>query len=949
MGRETWLRVEVLGPIRVSDGEGRDVTPDGSLQRRLLALLILQRGRVVSADAAIEALWPERRPGDPVGALQTHISRLRRGLPAGFVESTAAGYYIAPDRLDVDADRLVDAVHRAVDAEDGEAQATIDAILERWQGPAYPELADVDAGRAEAMSLAELRIRAAETRAERRLAAGMTDGLVAELAALADDEPLRERPRELLMSALAASGRHAEALRVYDDFRRRLAEELGIAPSPALSAQHAELLGGVDGTTWKPARRLPLAVTSLEGRTTTIEEIIALAEARRLLTLIGPGGVGKTRLLVETGLRLQARRPDRPVVMCELAAASEDSAVDVVAAALTIDRRAGEMLADRLTAVLADTEVVLLLDNCEHVLDPIADVVDRLLVACPNVSLIATSRERLRVSGEQLYVVPALPTSADGPAVHLFVDRARAVNPQFDPDPAERASIAEIVRRLDGLPLAIELAAARLRTLDVDEVATGLDRRFELLSAGARTSTRHGSLAAAVSWSYELLDSELRRSFADLSVFAGPFTVEDAAAVCGIDVRRAATVLDQLAERSLMVRVGRRFALLETLRAFGVERLLVNGRAEEAGGRHARHYVGWIEDPERRRLESEHVLAEIDAVLPELRVALGWLLDRDEVELGGRLVVALANYGLLRLRLEVLSWAERVVAADTEDRSPLASQVWAVASYASWVGGDVTEAGVRSGRAVSIGEGAGEVSAIVDVVRGNHALFEGQLADAVAWYRRAVAAASDDPVELLIARATELLALAYAGDDAASRQASALLADVGDARTPPAAYAWYCAGEAELGTDVEQARLRLVRAVELAELTGASFVAGIAGASKASIEARLGDPFVAAEDYRRLIAHWRRAGMWSTQWTMLRSIAILLTRLGRPHDAALLTGSVSATAAGHRIFGADEAALAELRGTLREALGDDTYEMALSEGARLDGEAAIELALRALP
>ena len=949
MGRET-LRVEVLGPIRVSDGEGRDFTPEGSLQRRLLALLVLHRGRVVSADTAIEALWPGRRPGDPGGALQTHISRLRRRLPAGFVESTGSGYYLAPDHLDVDADRLADAVHRAVDVENGEALATIDHILERWQGPAYPELADVDAGRAEAMALAELRIRAAESRAQRRLATGVTDGLVAELAALVDDESLRERPRELLMSALAATGRHAEALRVYDDFRRRLAEELGIAPSPALSALHAELLGGFDGTSWKPARRLALAVTSLEGRDTTLEEIIALAEERRLLTLIGPGGVGKTRLLVEIGHRLQAGRPDRPVVMCELAAASEESAVDVVAAALTIDRRAGELLADRLPAVLAETEVVLLLDNCEHVLDPIADLVDRLLAACPNVSLIATSRERLRVSGEQLYVVPALPTSDDGPAVQLFVERARAVNPQFDPDPAERASIAEIARRLDGLPLAIELAAARLRTLDVDEVATGLDRRFELLSAGARTSTRHGSLAAAVSWSYELLDAEMRRSFADLSVFAGPFTVEDAAAVCGIDVRRAATVLDQLAERSLMVRVGgRRFALLETLRAFGVERLLVDGRAEVAERRHARHYVAWIEDPERRRLDSEHVLTEVDAALPELRVALGWLLDRGEVEFAGRLVVALANYGVFRLRLEVLAWAERVVAADIEDRSPLAAQVWAVASYASWVGGDVTETGVRSGRAVSIAEGAGEVPAIVAVVRGNHALFEGRLADAVAWYRRAATAASDDPVELLVARATELLALAYAGDGAASRQASALLADVGEAGTAPAAYAWYCAGEAELGTDVDRARLRLARAVELAELTGASFVTGIAETSRASIEARLGDPLVAAEDYRRLIAHWRRAGMWSTQWTMLRSIAVLLTRLGRPHDAALLAGSVLATQAGHRIFGADEAALAELGCALRETLGDDTYEAALADGAELDGEAAVELALRALP
>ena len=277
MGGESRLRVEVLGPIRVTDDALRDVTPDGTLQRRLLALLVLHRGRIVSADAATEALWPGRPPRDPAGALQTHMSRLRRSLPAGVIESTAEGYFIAPARLDVDADRLTDAVHRALDASDRDASATIDEILGRWQGPAYPELADVDAGRAEAIHLAELRIRAVEVRAQQRLVAGVTDGLVAELATLADEEPLRERPRELLMSALAATGRHAEALRVYDDFRRLLAEELGIAPSPALSAKQAELLAGVDATPWRPARRLPLAVTSLEGRAAAIEEISGLA------------------------------------------------------------------------------------------------------------------------------------------------------------------------------------------------------------------------------------------------------------------------------------------------------------------------------------------------------------------------------------------------------------------------------------------------------------------------------------------------------------------------------------------------------------------------------------------------------------------------------------------------------------------------------------------------
>ena len=230
----------------------------------------------------------------------------------------------------------------------------------------------------------------------------------------------------------------------------------------------------------------------------------------------------------------------------------------------------------------------------------------------------------------------------------------------------------------------------------------------------------------------------------------------------------------------------------------------------------------------------------------------------------------------------------------------------------------------------------------------NAALFEGHLDDAVEWYRRGVDASADDRAQRLMARSTQLLARGYGGDPGAADAAAELLAEIGDDRTPYAAYVWYCAGEADLAVDVDRARHRLGRAVELAEQTNASFVTGIAGASKTSIEARLGDPAAAAEEYRRLIAHWRRAGMWSTQWTMLRSIAGLLARLERHRDAAVLLGAVRATQAGHRIFGADDAALTELAARLRSELGDDAYEEALDEGAGLDGDDAVEHALRAL-
>jgi predicted ATPase len=593
------------------------------------------------------------------------------------------------------------------------------------------------------------------------------------------------------------------------------------------------------------------------------------------------------------------------------------------------------------------------LDNCEHVVVPVAGLVERLVAACPNVTVVATSRERLRVDGEHVYTVPALPVGdGDGPAVELFVQRARAVSPEFAPDVGEQAGIAEIVRRLDGLPLAIELAAARLHTHDVAEVAAGLDERFSLLSSGSRTSTRHGSLRAAVAWSFGLLDERLRRTFAELSVFAGSFTAADAAAVCETDVASATDALTQLTERSLVLRApGRRYVLLETLRAFGAEQLTASGDAEAAGHRHARHQVDWIEDADRRMFDDgAGVIGEITAAVGELRAALGWLLEHGQSELASRLVVALLDYGLLGQRPDVLAWARRVAEAGVPDEGQLAGRVWCVAAYAAWLSGDGGGTAACTERALAAAERSGTIPSEVATIRGNVELFEGRLDEAVGWYGRATeaAVAAGDLSQHLLSRSTGLLARAYADDPAASELADQVLAELGDAVSPMAAYVWHCAGEVELRTDPDRARNRFTRAMELAERTGASLVTGLAGASRASIDARVGDPRIAAADYKRLIADWRRAGVWSTQWTMLRWVAVVLARLGRPRDAAVLEGAVRATTAGHRIFGADEVALAELGQRLRAELGDEGYEEAVREGSVLDGDAAVEHALRAL-
>lgn len=939
--------IEVLGPLRVVAATGEEVRLSGVLQRRLLAVLVLRRGSVVSPDSATEALWPTGLPNDPAAALQNHVSRLRQRLPAGIVESVGSGYRLDADRVEVDVDRLESllADQPLVAAHELQRQ------LARWRGAAYADLDEYDPARVEAARLDELRQRGREAVAEARLAVGDLDGLVTEVATMVESDPLRERPRELLMSALAASGRTVEALRVFDDFRRLLGDELGIEPSPSLTAAHDALLLGEEPSSRRARSRsrLPIPPTALVGREGAVIELVELAGANRLVTLLGPGGVGKTRLLIELGSRLRAG-VHGPVVWCDLTRTDAQSACDTVSAALGIDARRCVDPLDRIVEVVGDDDIVLLLDNCEHVLDPIAELVDGIVSGCPNVTVIATSRERLRAAGEKLFVVPPLSAlTGDDPAVELFVKCAGAVSPEFSPDDDQLAEVVEIVRRLDGLPLAIELAAARLRSLELSELAAGLDRRFNVLSTGSRTSARHASLTAAVTWSFDSLDDELRRTFVALSMFSRPFTAADAAAVCGVDAAAVTELLSGLVERSLVQRApGRRYVLLETLRAFGIEQLVGAGEADRVRERHARWMVDWVEQAEGAlAVPGRPVLAEVNEAIPELRAVLSWVVDHGMANHAGRLVVRLRTFALLRVRPDVLAWADTALATDPGDMAPA---LLAAAAYATWMAGDIERAselvehGFRREREL---RGVSPVASL-RAMRGNIDLFEGRLTDATWWYQQAIDTVAGNEVELTLNRATQLLSLGYAGDLRAVDLAERLLADLGDAATAPTAYAWYCAGEADLSFDLDRARARLVRAMELAEATGASFVLGVAGASKASIEARVGDPEVAMADYAWLIEHWRRAGMWATQWTMLRSVAVLLGRVGRYLDAAVLEGAVRGTSEGHRIFGSDAAALDELSSRLQEVLGEDAYGAARRRGAMLDGAAAVEHALRAL-
>ncbi|WP_236788923.1 BTAD domain-containing putative transcriptional regulator [Amycolatopsis sp. GM8] len=623
----------ILGPV-LADGE-----VGGPRPRALLALLLLDAGRVVGTDRLIDALYGEEPPGDATNALQAQVSRLRRrlGVP---IERQPAGYRLVVDPDDVDVHRFTrlardgrQALHAG---EHAEAARLLRDALSLWRGPA---LADVEAPFAEpqAARLAEERVAAIEDRADAELALGNTD-LVPELRALAKDHPLRERTQSLLVRALSGAGQQAEALVTFEDTRERLADELGADPSPELAAAHLAALRA------EPLRStsVPAQLTSFVGREDELKRVAELLTGARLVTLTGPGGAGKTRLAIE------ASGPEACFV--DLAPADGSTVPQAVLDALGL--RETRMFgapgdADpvrRLVSALADRALLLVFDNCEHVIGEAAALAHRLLSGCPGLRILATSREPLGITGEALCPVPPL---REATALRLFAERAAAVSPQFAMDPAV---VGRICAALDGLPLAIELAAARLRTIPLAQLETRLADRFRLLSRGSRTAApRHQTLRAVVAWSWELLGVEEQDLLRRLAVFSGGVTTESAADVCGLSEVDADELLTGLADKSLLDAQGDRFRMLDTIRAYAAERLAESGELDAVSRAHAEFFLELAQtaDPHLRRTEQLTWLARLTAEHANLHAAMRWAVDAAP-ELALRLIGAQTAYWRLR-------------------------------------------------------------------------------------------------------------------------------------------------------------------------------------------------------------------------------------------------------------------------------------------------------------
>jgi predicted ATPase/DNA-binding SARP family transcriptional activator len=650
------MQVRLFGELD-AEHAGVPVPVRGIKQRALLALLALHRGQPVSADRLIEVLWGDGQAAHPANALQAQIGQLRRTLGATAIVTTEAGYAldVGPDDVDVVRfERLaVQGRHLFEEGETALASTTLSEALGLRRGEPLADFTYAGLFDAERTRLDELILVAIETRVEADLVLGRHGELVGELEALCREHPLRERLWELLMLALYRAGRQAEALRAYTEARDRLVDELGIDPGPALRELEARILAqdpalGVAGAA-VPAPMAPgnlrEQLTSFVGRAAELAELSEAVGSSRLVTLIGPGGVGKTRLAVEAAATLREEQRDGAWLV-EFASVTEpDGVAPAVAGALgaaaagLIGRPSTASTVDLIVRYLAGRSLLVVFDNCEHVIDQAAALAETLTGTVPGLRLLATSREPLGVPGEILVPVDPLALPA---AVELFADRARVVRPGFAADGHTRPVINDICRRLDGLPLAVELAAARLRSLTLATLAERLDDRFRLLTGGARTALpRQQTLRAVVDWSYDLLFEDERRLFARLSVFAGGCDLDAAEAICADDQVPAGEVLDvvsRLVDKSLVAapNAGRdaRFVQLQTLWQYGRDRLDESGETEAMCARHGAYYRQLAEEGNEglRGTTGPRWRERLTSDLGNLRAALDWFIATGDAD-----------------------------------------------------------------------------------------------------------------------------------------------------------------------------------------------------------------------------------------------------------------------------------------------------------------------------
>lgn len=671
VGHERVLpRACVLGPIEFIGADGRLVDLPSATQRRLLALLAVRVGTTVRSEVLAECL------GVTPAAVRKAVSRLRSAVGDALLHTDPIGYRLAGE-VDVDAVRFVRATRAAADAND--PIGALDAVLALWHGEAIEEFGSEPWARADAARLSELRWNAIEDRAELLIVAGREAEAIAALEQHIDRHPPRDRPRGLLIRALAAAGRQADALRAYQSYRAYLAEELGTEPSAAVTAVERQVARDWDVVSITKASdasliarpsttTLPVPVTTWVGPTAHLDDLAAKLPNSRVMTLIGPGGVGKTRTAIEVARRAHAQFPDGVWHLLLASIDDPDGVASAVASSMRIQADHQMTITDSIIDWLRDRRALLVLDNCEHVIEGAADLVSALTRRCDTVTVLSTSRERLGVDGERIVDVNAL-SAAD--SASLFRERAASVGGASTVATTD-AAITAICARLDHLPLAIELAAARTRSLAPVELLARLDDRFSLLHGGRRHRlSHHTGLRATVDWSYRLLSNEEQVLFDALSAFAGSFDLAAAEAV-GADPKLAdesiADLLASLIDKSMVaveqVDSAVRYRQLETLREYGRERVRERRESDAVGRRHLTYFAAESSRIAERWLSAGQREADVafDAAWDDIRAALAFACSTRDLEAAERIHASTMGYATHRVRSEHAEWGEAVLA-----------------------------------------------------------------------------------------------------------------------------------------------------------------------------------------------------------------------------------------------------------------------------------------------
>ncbi|HEX7096893.1 MAG TPA: BTAD domain-containing putative transcriptional regulator [Acidimicrobiales bacterium] len=990
------LRVEVLGPLRLVVDGTVAIVP-GPRRRAVLAMLAMASGRSVSVDELLDAVRPDATPDSGRRTLHSHISRLRGhlGRHADRVERDGNGYRLHLEHDELDAAHVRSLATQArslVDERPSDAIELFASALAQWRGVALEEFPDVAPLAADAVALASLRLDLVDEWLDTRLAHGRSTAFADEPDLAADatralaSSPLRERTACIVLRALAEQGRHADAMRVAHEFRTRLVDETGFDPSAAfVRLERAIAAGEIAVTTAatvataapvapaaaRPppqadmaaqpaptyAARTPFARPTgpLIGRADELAAAHRHLRSHVLVTVVGPGGVGKSRLALEVTADV-ADADARHVCVLELATIENPNHVDdALGATLGLNTSDRGRTRDAAVAVLNLAPTLLVVDNCEHVIDGARDLVADLLSRTPQLRVLATSREPLGLPAEHLLRLGPLPVPDrtgpldnldEVPAVAAFLAHARRRVHDFEINDETAAIVAEIVHRLDGLPLAVELAAGRVGTLGMSDLRDRLGRALDILGAGrASVDARHRTLRSTIDWSYRLLGADEQALLRAIALFPGGIDldgIERVAAHLGLAGDPAATVA-RLVDASVVVAdtsdTRTRFRLLETVRSFAADALDAHGsraQAEDALVARAVELAAHVGELGRGPREAD-ADRQLSIELPNLRAARDVALRHQRLDDRIAITLALNDFSLFRPLPELHAWAIELC-HELPPSHPRFDEVTRAASRAAWLRGDLDGATQFAQRGTTAPEALGIVL-----------LFRGELDKAVDLLLEA--ATNAEPAAAAVHVATAALGAVYARrfEDAEELVDRAAAAQYDSAAPSVRGYVHYTRAELLAHRDeLDAAITEYLTAIELARHVGATFVVGIATVGLVSAYGRLGMLPEAFDGYRWLVDYWRRAGNWTQMWTTMRNLARALLDAGDPTCAAFVLAAADHAEGAASVDPRTAAEHDALNGRIAAMLGMPELERIRSRAVALPRTSVVHEALEAV-